>query len=339
MIKPERREAISELAEILGISRDLIFQAIRMLENKTAYRIWTGQDPKKPDKIRQFQKAIWPLNMIQTRIAVKIYPQSVTEISHGFVAGRTHRTAVLPHLQANTFFSFDIKDAFPSTRKKQVQLSFWQFATGFRRELADLMADLVCYTPTGKPEDAFLPLGYTSSPYVFNLVLKPTDWLLARFAQKKGYQVTRYVDNFAISSRSEIFADDRRDAKRLIESWNLGYFKIPEEKTSYKEVEKGRVHFEFLGLVIEGFRDGERKIGVADEKLGEYEWVLLGALEEKDFSERKFREIQGKIRYLKSVYRSQGRPIPARLFELYQHYLSMREIALAGKKGQVLFPI
>ena len=334
MIGSERRKAASELTEILGISRDLILQALWMLETKIGYRVWAI--PKKPSGEREIQAALWPLNEIQARIAARVYPFSVSEINHGFVAGRSHRTAILPHLWANAFFTFDIEDAFPSTKKRQVKSGFRMI--GFSERVADLMADLICYTPTGETEDGFLPQGYASSPTVFNLILKGTDQLLARFAQKRGYQVSHYVDNFAISTREKaIPEEERRLAIKIVESLNLEHFKIPDEKISYSETMGKKVHFEFLGLVIEGSRNGERKIGVTDEKLAEYRWAIQEALEKEDFSERKFREIRGKITYLKSIY--QDRPLPAQVAELYTQYRLMREIVDATNRGQLFFPI
>ena len=329
-----KREVISELAETLGISQDLIRLALWMLKMKSAYRVWSI--PKKPSGERQIQAARWPLNEIQVRIAGEIYPYSISEISHSFVAGRSHRTAVFPHLRANAFFTFDIKDAFPSARKKQVAVNFrW---IGFKKAVADLMADLICYSPTEKSEDGFLPQGYASSPTVFNLILNTTDRVLLGFSQKRGYQVTRYVDDFAISATQKtIPKEERKLAIKIVESLSLGNFKIPEEKTSYREAGGKEVHFEFLGLVIEGPRDGERKIGVADEKLADYRWVIQEALEKEDFSEGKFREIRGKINYLKSIY--QGRALPSQVAELYNQYRSMREIVNAFKRGQLSLPI
>lgn len=330
MIGPERSEAIPELAEILDISRDLIFQALWMLEKKTGYRLWSI--PKKPgsEEKRQIQAARWPLNEIQARIAARVYPFSVSEINHSFIGGRSHRTAILSHLKANAFFTFDIKDAFPSTKKTQIKFSFRMI--GFKERVADLMADLVCYTP-GKSEDGFLPQGYTSSPTVFNLILRGTDRILAGFAKKRGYQISRYVDDFGLSTTAKTIPEtERRLAIKLVEDLNLGNFKIPDEKTSYQEAEEGRVHFEFLGLVIEGPADGERIIRVADDKLGEYRWAIQEAMEKGDFSKRKLRELKGKIRYLKSIYKD--RPLPPYVFEPYTQYLLMKEVADATKIGQ-----
>lgn len=330
MIRSERREAISELAQLLGISRDLILRALWLLETKRGYQVWSI--PKKPNGERQIQAALWPLNEIQARIAAIIYPLSVSEINHGFIAGRSHRTAVLPHLWAKAFFCFDIKDAFPSTKKRQIQFSFR--INGFKEKVADLMADLICYSPTGKSEEGVLPQGYASSPTVFNLILKNTDRVLASFAQKKGYQVSRYVDNFAMSTiQKEVPEEERRLAVKIVESLSLGNFKVPDEKISYLEARGDRVHFEFLGLVIEGPIDGERKIEVADEKLADYRWTIQEAMEKEDFSERKFREIRGKITYLKSIY--QDRPLPTQVADLYTQYRQMREIFNTVKRGQL----
>lgn len=326
MITSKQKEAAIKLANILDVPPGLILQALLMLENKTAY--WIGHIPKKSGGERQIQAARRPLNIIQARIAGIISQEFVSEINHGFVAGRSHRTAILTHLRANAFFTFDIKDAFPSTTRKQVQFGLRQvgWKIGFEKEVADLMAELVCYTPTGKIEDSFLPLGYTSSPHIFNLVLKDIDRLLLEFAKKRGYQVSRYVDNFAISTTEKtIPATERKTAIKIVESWSLRHYKIPEEKTSYWEVKEGKVLFEFLGLVIGETKDGKRVINVVDEKLGECQWIILGALEQEDFSEATIRTIRGKMNYLTSVYRGQGRPLPAKISELFARYKAMKD--------------
>lgn len=340
MIGSERRRAISELAQMLEISPDLIRQALWMLETKRGYKVWSIA--KKLGGERQIQKALWPLNEVQARLTARIYPHAISEINHSFIAGRSHFTAVLPHLQSKAMFCWDIKDAFPSTKKNMVVSSFRTI--GFNEYLADLMAELICYSstgrhpPAGQPANGFLPQGYVSSPTVFNLILKNTDRILAGFARKKGYQVSRYADNFAISTtEKEIPKEERRLALKIVESFSYGHFKIPEEKTSYWEAKGGKVHFEFLGLVIEGPEEGERSIGVADEKLAEYEWTIHETMAKADFSERKFREIKGKINYLKTIYRD--RPLPARVRELYAQYRQMREIIKAAERGQLFFPI
>ena len=332
MVSSERKEAVSELAQLLGISKNLILLALSMLETKRGYRVWSI--PKKPEGERQIQAAVWPLNKIQARISAKIYPYSISEINHGFVAGRWHYTAILPHLWARAFFTFDIKNAFPSTRKQMVVLHLCRI--GFRKIVADLMADLICYSPTGKSKDSFLPQGYASSPTVFNLILRDIDRVLSGFAQERDYRVSRYVDNFAISTIKEtIPEEERRLAIKIVESLSLGNFKIPDEKTSYSETEERKAHFEFLGLVIEGPKDGERKIKVVDEKLTNYQRAIQKALGKEDFSERKFREIRGKITYLKTIYR--GEPLPPRIADLYIHYRLMKKIVNATKRGQLFF--
>lgn len=328
MIKPERKEAISELAQILEIPCHLILQALGMLENKSGYRVWSI--PKKSGGKRQIQAALWPLREIQARIAALIYPYSISEINHGFIPGRSHQTAVLPHLLANAMFCWDIKDAFSSTTKKQVLLKFR--VIGFNNPLADLMADLVCYSATGKSEDGFLPQGYCSSPIIFNLVLKDIDRLLFLFAQQRDYQISRYVDNFAISTpKKEIPRQDRELVVRIVMNLSNGSYKVPEEKTSYFKVEEDKVCFEFLGLVIKGPKKGKREIRVTDEKLADYRWTIHDALEKGDFSDRKVREIRGKINYLKSVYQRQSLPLPIRIMELYFQYQQMAEVAKTGQ--------
>ncbi|MBU4022857.1 reverse transcriptase family protein [Patescibacteria group bacterium] len=338
MITPGRKEAISELAVALEISPNLINRALQMITDKTAYNVWST--PKKSGGERQIQAANWPLNEIQSKIAAEIYPYSVSEINHAFVAGRSHRTAVLPHLRANAFFSFDIKDAFPSVSRRQVllKLRLLSVQLGLKDRVAELITDLVCYSPTGKSEHGFLPQGYRSSPHIFNLVLKDIDRILAGFAQKRGYQITRFVDDFLISTTEKaIPREDRRLVIKLVE--NLGGFKISPEKISYLESEGNDVHFEFLGLAIKGPREGERTMGVAEKKLNECRWIILGAMEQKDFSKKTFRRIKGKVNYIKGIYKSQGKPLPAKIADVFAQYRSLRAIADADKNQQVLFKI
>lgn len=333
MIELGWKETIEELAKGLSVSTDLILMALQMLKAKTAYSVWTT--PKKSGGTREIQKALWPLNEIQVRIATLVYPHSISQINHGFVGGRSHRTAILPHLQANAFFTFDIKNAFPSTKKEYVQSSFQKI--GFKKELAALMAHLTCYSPGKNLNVGYLPLGYTSSPIIFNLLLTEIDRLLFSFATERGYKLTRYVDNFALSTTEPSMPEpERRLAIKIVEGLSCGQFKIPDEKTAYLEA-KREVYFEFLGLSIKGPKDGERKIEVADEKLGEYLFALLEALEKRDFSEKTSRHIRGALNYLKSVYKN--RPLPAQISELYEQYKFMKQLAEDTEKGQLLLPI
>lgn len=332
MPNPCLEETIAALAQILGIPAKKIIDALWMLETKTAYRIWYTS--KKSGGKRQMQQALQPLSGIQGRIARLVYPFSVSQINHWSVGGRSPRTATLPHLNANAFLTFDIKNAFPSTKKQQVKLSLEKL--GFKKELACLMADLVCYSPGEDRNEGFIPLGYNSSPTLFNILLRDIDKMLLLFAEKRGYKVTRFADDFALSTTaSSIPKSDRKIVIGLVEGLSSGQFKIPPEKTKYLEAKKG-VCFEWLGLVIKESR-GKRKIEVFDEKLGECLSAILEALEKGDFSEKTFRHIQGQMNYLKSTYGVHA--LPLKIAEFYEQYKLMRELAKTREEGQLLLPM
>lgn len=295
---------ILKLAELLNINPFLINDSLRRLQRGTAYRVWSI--PKKSGGRRQIQAALPPLNTVQAGIASLIYPYSISNISHGFVHGRSHRTAALAHLLSDCMFCWDIKDAFPSVKRNTIESRLY-LDSGFSKSLAGLMTELLCF-PAPEP---FLPQGHCSSPYIFNLVLKQPDRILERFAQIRGYNVTRYVDNFAMSAQGEIPEGDRNLVIRILEAWTG--FEMPLEKTQYFQ----GIPFEFLGLKI--FEDdGERKLGVSDEKLADYVHAIYEAIESRDYSKRKQREIKGKLNYLKSVYKKGLPEIAAELYREYQ---------------------
>ncbi len=322
----EKDEVVRILAQILGVKAGMIKQALSNLAQKKGYLVW--KTPKKGGGERELQQAQEPLHELQIRIAMKIYPHSVSAINHSYVSGRSHRTAMAPHLQGNAFFAFDIKDAYPSVGQGQVQSALEKI--GYEKLVAALMAHLCCYSPDPPKVEGHLPQGYTSSPYLFNLVLEPIDQILEKFGEARGYNVSRYADNFLLSTpQSCLPPSDRKEILKIVTGLSYGRFKIPVEKTEYFEVTGDTVNFTFIGLAIRGPRQGERKVCVSDDKLAEYYWTIYDALEHQDFSHSMLAHIQGQIRYLRSVYKK--RPLPDQVAELYEEYKIAQEVHATGQ--------
>lgn len=300
-----------------------------MIQKGTAYRRWTI--PKKSGGQREIQAAHAPLRGIQARIAGLLYPSSLSPISYGYIRGKTHRQAAEAHLEARAFYTFDIQDAFPSTSKSLVRTALLN--CGFDRNMTELMAELVCFTPPDKTRGQ-LPQGYASSPVIFNVVLRPIDQILASFARDHGYTVTRYVDNFGLSTKEgSIPEEDRKFCRRTVEVLSNRNFKVPPEKTSYWEQNscKEAIYFEFLGLAVTETA-GKRTLRMAEEKTASYEQRLEQALATRDFSKETFLKLSSRIRYARSVT---THALPARVEALWHEYCTLRILFQAQQKGQL----
>ena len=92
-----------------------------------------------------------------------------------------------------------------------------------------------CWTPT-----AGTPQGAVISPLLANIYLNPLDHLMA----EKGYEMTRYADDFVVMCKS---ASQAEKALETIREWmGAAQLTLHPEKTRVVNMHKGE-HFDFLG--------------------------------------------------------------------------------------------
>ena len=114
---------------------------------------------------------------------------------------------------------------------------------------------LESWTPT-----AGTPQGAVISPLLSNLYLDPLDHLMA----ERGYEMTRYADDFVVQCRSETEA---RDALAALEAWTAqAGLRLHPDKTRIADAARKGGGFEFLGYHFEAGRRWPRTKSLAKVK-------------------------------------------------------------------------
>jgi RNA-directed DNA polymerase len=161
----------------------------------------------------------------------------------------------------------DLKNFFGSaSHEKLMVLLSQRIADGRVLKIIESILKAGCWVEGETfPTDKGTPQGGVISPILSNILLTPFDWEM----RKKGYQLTRYADDWVVTctSRSEAQAA-LEAAKRILEK--LGVSLHP-EKTRIVHVRQG---FEFLGFKIK--RGKPSSLRLAPEKIRS--GVVLGSL-------------------------------------------------------------
>jgi len=118
-----------------------------------------------------------------------------------------------------------------------------------------VMDGMECWAPT-----AGTPQGAVISPLLSNLYLDPLDHAMA----ERGFEMTRYADDFVVQCRSEAEA---REALAAVEAWTAqaGLVLHP-DKTRITDATRKGGGFDFLGYHFEAGRRWPRKKSLAKLK-------------------------------------------------------------------------
>lgn len=111
---------------------------------------------------------------------------------HGCVLGRNTLTNAAPHVGSPAILRVDIRKFFPSIKSDRVRAAL--SAHGLDDQCSEIVS--TCVTVDGA-----LPLGFSTSPLIANLVFDQTDQRLAAFASSRSLNYTRYVDDLTFSGR------------------------------------------------------------------------------------------------------------------------------------------
>jgi RNA-directed DNA polymerase len=169
---------------------------------------WRLLEAPKP-RLKRIQR--WLLDNVVAAI-----PPS--DIAHGFVAGRSVRTFVAPHVGRAVVVRLDLQDFFACVSRARITAAFRR--VGYPRHVAAALAGL-CTAPTpdsvlaahprdgvdlaqrfltnARLKDAHLPQGAPTSPALSNLAAWRLDRRLAALAAGFGARMTRYADDLAFS--------------------------------------------------------------------------------------------------------------------------------------------
>jgi hypothetical protein len=214
-----------ELADAVGLTVDELawFADVRRLNTHAAtpklshyHHRWVAKarggwrllEAPKP-RLKRIQR--WLLDNVLAGI-----PPS--DVAHGFVAGRSVRTFVAPHVGRPIVVRIDLEDFFASVSRARVAAIFRR--VGYPRRVAAALAGLTTaptpedvlaahprvgvdlsrrFLANARLRDAHLPQGAPTSPALSNLAAWRLDRRLAALAAGFGARMTRYADDLAFS--------------------------------------------------------------------------------------------------------------------------------------------
>lgn len=176
-----------------------------------------------------------------------------------YLGGGGVLAAVQEHLQSSFGFVFDLKNAFESVRSRMISRRLKLYLPGRDEKVVDLIVDLL--TVGGKARQ-----GCISTPYVYNLVIKPLDdQLRLLLKQFRLAAYTRYSDNICFSSCQPIdFEELEGQVARFVRGNGFAI--------SWSQ------RFEDEPVVYLGTQIYRGRLTLAEEKYGEFCYRLLEAL-------------------------------------------------------------
>ncbi|HEY9501520.1 MAG TPA: reverse transcriptase family protein [Pyrinomonadaceae bacterium] len=148
---------------------------------------------KRDGSLRQIYKPDPLLAMALKKANEFLTARPLPTIDHvyGFVRGRSIVDNARQHLSKPVVIRIDLKDFFESISTSRVILSLEQHLD-FGPEAAQLAGRLLTVNGT-------TPVGFSTSPYLSNLVFRETDIAVASMALQNGLAFTRYVDDMNFS--------------------------------------------------------------------------------------------------------------------------------------------
>lgn len=151
----------------------------------------------------------------------------------------------------------DLRDFFGTVdQTKLMTLITQRIADGRILRLLESMLQAGCISEgSWRPTERGVPQGGVISPILSNILLTPFDWEM----RKRGWQLTRYADDWIVTCRSRAEAQAALEAARQVLE-KLGV-ELHSEKTRIVHISTG---FEFLGYKI---KRGTRPLRLAENRI------------------------------------------------------------------------
>ena len=204
------------LAYLFGFSYSLLLAMSRSPDPYyRKYRIRkSGHGYRNIEAPRRFLKIVqrWIYDHILSSV---ILPSSV----NGFVKHKDIFSNVQPHLSSKNIMVFDIKNFFPSVKRKMVKNVFKEL--GFPIKVTTRLTDLCTL-------DGRLPQGAPTSPALANTIFSPIDIELLNMAEQWECKYTRYADDLVFSGNLKFTHRHKLQIKNIIVESG---FKINTSKT------------------------------------------------------------------------------------------------------------
>jgi len=138
-------------------------------------------------------------DMLQELYFANVYhpiEQQGHQVAPGGMPGATLLDNVLPHQDGRTFYTLDLKNAFPSVDIPTLQQKIDDALGPWRARSIQRFIDQYVVAPNVDG----LPVGAPCSPYLFNVYCNQMDAQLTALCDVKGLTYTRWLDDITISS-------------------------------------------------------------------------------------------------------------------------------------------
>ncbi len=198
----------AELARFLGITSKLLTNVLYHNKVDAYYECFSIR--KRDGGYREICASRGVLKELQCKLAnaLKHYDNVIkteygitTNISHGFIAGKSILTNATIHRNKRFVVNIDLKDFFPSFHFGRV-VGFFEKNRYYLlpHEVAVTLAQIVCYK--GR-----LPQGAPTSPIISNLICQILDYRVLDLAKKYKLDYSRYADDLSFSTNRKDFPD------------------------------------------------------------------------------------------------------------------------------------
>ncbi|MGB0835706.1 MAG: reverse transcriptase family protein [Psychrobium sp.] len=148
------------------------------------------------------------LNERITKLVLSQIP--INSSACGFVQNKSYFDFLKPHVKGYYFLRLDIKKFFHSIPADEVKELLKQYFSdqknGMNCSALDLALKSVLFTASDKcfdeelREKEILPIGFSSSPVISNILFRRIDILIQKFCEDKGITYSRYADDMLFSS-------------------------------------------------------------------------------------------------------------------------------------------
>ena len=129
----------------------------------------------------------------------------------GFVSGRSYYDFLRPHIVGYYFLRLDIKKFFHSIPVNEVKKLLSQYFNDNKNGAKYSPLDIAYMSVTHKVSSGcnaeeikgkeILPMGFSSSPVISNIIFRRVDILIQKLCEEKGITYTRYADDMLFSSQ------------------------------------------------------------------------------------------------------------------------------------------
>ncbi|EGR1347342.1 RNA-directed DNA polymerase [Vibrio cholerae] len=143
-----------------------------------------------------------------TRFVLSKIP--VNSSACGFVPGKSYYDFLRPHISGYYFLRLDIKKFFHSISVLEVKNLLSQYFSDDKKGAKYSALDIAYMSITHKVNNNFddddikgkeiLPIGFSSSPVVSNIIFRRIDILIQKLCEDKGIVYSRYADDMLFSS-------------------------------------------------------------------------------------------------------------------------------------------